>query len=316
VTDSGAAPADPARGERAGVATMMVATLLWGATFVATRDTLGSLSPVELVAARFALAAAVLALAWLALGGTRRGRTSWSWRTTIGAGLVSGVLVALSYLFQAIGLTATSAGSSAFLTCIGTVLAAFFAWPLLGERPSARLLQGIALALAGALLLSKQLVPGRGEAWTLLGAALYALQIVAIARWVTRVDPVALSAIQAAAVAVVLLPFAPAAPARVMRLDAGGLSRFAYLAIAGSAAAPLLQVLAQRTLSAGRVALLFALEPVFGLLFALTWGAERFAARWWLGALLILCGVARVEWPASSGRISQRTSRAPRPASR
>jgi drug/metabolite transporter (DMT)-like permease len=312
VTGSGAPPAsagaDRARGERAGVAAMVVATLLWGATFVATRDTLGSLSPEELVAARFAVAAIVLVLAWLALGGTRRARAEWSWRATLAGGLVSGVLAALSYLFQAIGLTATSAGSSAFLTCTGTVLAAFLAWPMLGERPSARLLQGIALALAGALLLSQRLMPGPGERWTLVGAAVYALQIVAIARWVPRVDPVALSAIQALTVAMVLLPFAPGAPARVRSLDAGGLARFAYLAIAGSSIAPLLQVLAQRTLGAGRVALLFALEPVFGLLVALTWGAERFAARWWLGAFLILCGVARVEWRASS--------RADRPASR
>jgi drug/metabolite transporter (DMT)-like permease len=36
---------------------------------------------------------------------------------------------------------------------------------------------------------------------------------------------------------------------------------------------------------------------VFGLLFALTLGGERFALGWWIGALLILGGVLRVEWP-------------------
>src|SRR5205085_5038046 len=238
MTGSGAAPATAApRGERAGVTAMVGATLLWGATFVATRDTLGNLSPVELVGARFAVATVVLAFAWLARGGAGRMRPPWSWRATLAGGIVSGALGALSYLFQAIGLTATSAGSSAFLTCTGTVLAAFFAWPLLGERPSGRLLQGIALALAVSLLLSGRLVPGRGEAWTLLGAAVYALQIVAVARWVPRSDPVALCALQAATVALVLLPFAPAAPARLLRLDGPGLARFAYLAIAGSGAA-------------------------------------------------------------------------------
>lgn len=77
--------------------------------------------------------------------------------------------------------------------------------------------------------------------------------------------------------------------------------RLAYLALAGSVIAPLLQVIAQRTLSAGRVALLFALEPVFGLLFALTLGGERYAPSWWLGALLIFCGVLRAEWPGRAG---------------
>ena len=62
----------------------------------------------------------------------------------------------------------------------------------------------------------------------------------------------------------------------------------------------MLQVFAQQTLSAGRVALLFALEPVFALLFALTLGGERFVARWWFGAALILCAVVLVEWRAAT----------------
>jgi drug/metabolite transporter (DMT)-like permease len=101
--------------------------------------------------------------------------------------------------------------------------------------------------------------------------------------------------VQSLTVAAVLLPFAgPPAAARALFTGAG-LGRFAYLAVAGSTIAPLLQVRAQRTLSAGRVGLLFALEPVFGLLFALTLGGERFAARWWLGAGLILTAVLLVE---------------------
>jgi drug/metabolite transporter (DMT)-like permease len=60
--------------------------------------------------------------------------------------------------------------------------------------------------------------------------------------------------------------------------------------------APLLQVYAQRTLPAGRMGLLFALEPVFALVFAVTLGAERFEPRWWLGAGLILFAVVMVEW--------------------
>lgn len=63
---------------------------------------------------------------------------------------------------------------------------------------------------------------------------------------------------------------------------------------------------AQRTLSAGRIGLLFALEPVFALAFAATVGAERYAGRWWSGAALILIAVTLVEgyaaWRASASR--------------
>ena len=54
--------------------------------------------------------------------------------------------------------------------------------------------------------------------------------------------------------------------------------RFGYLVAAGSIVAPLLQILAQRELPAGRVALLFALEPVFALGFALALGRGELLA--------------------------------------
>ena len=74
--------------------------------------------------------------------------------------------------------------------------------------------------------------------------------------------------------------------------------------VAGSTLAPLLQVFAQRTLAAGRIGLLFALEPVFALVFALTLGGERFDIRWWAGAALILLAVALVEWRPISRRVT------------
>jgi len=58
------------------------------------------------------------------------------------------------YWLQAVGLRSTRAGTSAFLTCAGTLLAAFWAWPLLGQRPGLRLVAGIAIAMAGSALLS------------------------------------------------------------------------------------------------------------------------------------------------------------------
>ncbi len=290
---------------------MLAATLLWGGTFVAVRDVVRTVSPVELVCARFAAAALVLAAALAARAiGARAGagRARGAWRASLVGGAVAGVLAAGGYLFQAIGLTSTSAGSSAFLTCTGTALAPLFAWPLLGQRPTAVLAQGLALAIAGSFLMSVPVSApgvspaahgwaiGPGEAWTLFGAVVYALQVVALGRWAPRADALALAAVQAAVIALALLPFAGGAVRALGTLGPGGGWRFLYLVLGGSVAAPLLQVVAQRTLPAGRVALLFALEPVFALLFALTLGGERFAPAWWAGALLVLSGVLRVEW--------------------
>lgn len=285
--------------EALGVAAMVAATALWGATFVVIRDSLDTVDPYTLVFVRFTIAALVFLLVSLVL----RSRFD---RAAIEGGVLSGVLTTGGYLFQAFGLTATSAGSSAFLTCAGTVFAGFFAWPLLRQRPSRTLMLGISMAVAGAALLTIQdrFHLGAGELWTLLGALAYAVQIVAVARYVTRADILALVTVQTIVVALIVFPFARDVPVQLATLDRTGWLRFAYLAIAASVFAPFLQVLAQRTLTAGRTGLLFALEPVFALAFALSLGGERFAWRWWWGAALILAAVVIVEWPAlrRSGR--------------
>lgn len=282
-------------GDAAALAAMVAATLLWGGTFVAIRDSVGAIPPATLVSGRFAVAAVLFAIV-IAL----RGRPVAARDLAAGAG--SGALMLGGYFFQAEGLRFTSAGSSAFLTCAGTLLAAFFAWPILRQRPTRELAAGIAIAMAGSALLSLRegLHLGRGELLTLLGATLYALQVVALGRFAAVADPLVLAGAQAATVALALAPFAGGAAATFAALDGPGWARFAYLAIAGSTLAPLLQVLAQRRLPPGRIGLLFALEPVFALLFALTIGAERFEPRWWLGAGLILSAVVRVEWRAAA----------------
>ena len=283
--------------ERAALVAMIVATLLWGGTFVAIRDSVASLPPVTLVGMRFAIAAVLFALVLVI---RRRPIVPADFR----GGLGSGVFVVGGYYFQAEGLRETAAGTSAFLTCAGTLLAAFFAWPLLKQRPTRLLAFGIFVAMAGSALMSldgQNLRMGRGEALTLLGAAMYALQITFVSHVARTADPLTLALAQSITVAVVLLPFAHGAREAFAQLDPAGWQRFIYLAVAGSTIAPLLQLSAQRTLPAGRIALLFALEPVFALVFALTLGGERFEPRWWWGAALILSAVVLVEWRAAAG---------------
>src|SRR5262249_45117908 len=158
--------------------------------------------------------------------------------------------------------TSTSAGSSAFLTSTGTLMAAFFAWPLLGIRPGRRLLWGLLLAAVGSALLSLRgdLRIGVGETWTLLGALVYSLQIVIVAPWAKGgADPWIMVAVQTVGTALIALSLAHGVPAELAGFDAPTWWRLGYLVIAGAVAAPLLQVMAQRSLPPGRIALLFAL---------------------------------------------------------
>jgi drug/metabolite transporter (DMT)-like permease len=282
--------------ERAGLLAMVVATALWGGTFVVLRDSVPHVAPATLVFVRFACAT-------LLLGAVALGRHARFGPAALHGGVLGGLAAAAGYTFQAVGLRSTSAGTSAFLTCAGTVLAGLLAWPLLRQRPHRELIAGIALVLVGSALLSgpRATIPGAGEAWTMLGALGFALQIVALARYAAAADPLALVTVQSATMALALAPFA-LGDGSVVALAAAApavLARIAYLIVAGSVIASFLQVWSQRVLPPGRVGLLFGLEPVFALLFAVAIGGERFGWTWWIGAAAILLGVAVVEVPAA-----------------
>ena len=270
---------------------MIAATLLWGGTFVVLKGSLQELDPVPLVFTRFA--AATVTLIPLVL--FRASRIS---RAAVVGGALSGLTGAAGYLLQAIGLTTTTAGTSAFLTATGSLLAGILAWPLLGQRPGTVLLCGIGVAAAGSALMSagSDLRLGPGEISSLFGAFGFALQIVVLARFAPRADAIAIAAFSAAMLALTLAPFAGGVVEQLSRMQPTDGWRLVYLIVAGSVIAPVLQVHAQRSLSPGRVGLLFGLEPVFALGFAMILGGERFAPRWWWGAALILLAVWSVEW--------------------
>ncbi len=274
---------------------MVMATLLWGATFVAIRDSVEHLTPAALVFGRFSVAA----LLFWTLSLARRRRPD---RRHVMIGAVSGLFMTAGFVFQAWGLQSTSAGSSAFLTCAGSLTAGLIAWPVLRQRPNGDMWAGLGVALAGSALMSLDgaLRLGRGEVITLVGAVLYAAQIVWVARHAHDIDAMHLVTVQVTVVALMMAPFAGDVATAYRALAPGDWIAFGYLAIAGSSVAPLLQIQAQRVLSAARIGLLFALEPVFALFFALTLGQERFEPRWWAGAALILAAVVWVEWRVAS----------------
>ena len=286
--------AAPASGAQArAVAFMVLATLLWGGTFLVARDALPQTAVAPLQLARFGAGTLILGAVLYARGGRLAGEA-------LGWGLACGPFIALAGVLQTGGLRETSAGSSAFLTCAGTLAAPFFAWAMLRERPAPEVFAGIALALAGSALLSWRaaLGFGRAELLTIVGAMAFAFQLVIVSRVAPRVDPLALTTAQLLGVTLCMLPFANLRTAAALFAAPATGWRVGYLTLGGTVIAPLLQVDAQRTLPTGRVALLFALEPVFALGFAAAFGGERFLAQWWLGAALILCAMLVAEWRA------------------
>ena len=193
---------------------ILLCTLIWGASFVAQKLGADHFGPFSMTCYRNLLAVVFLWGCVLVrdrfvsrvksgLGATRRGG-GWT-RSAVVGGALSGVCVFAAELTQQFGIERTSPGVSAFLTANYVLLVPVFGI-LLGRRAGLSVWGGVALALLGTYFIclpssGSSLFPfpsalGSGEAWTLLCAALFAVQIMVVDRFAGGCDMLRFSVVQ------------------------------------------------------------------------------------------------------------------------
>ena len=274
------------------VLSLLLVTVVWGATFPVLKIATAQLSGIETSALRFLLAALCM-LPWA----LRAPRRAWL------DGAVLGALVLFSYVAQAYGLQFISSNRSAFLTSLNVLMVPLLG-VLFGNGLSARMVWAAVLACAGIGLMSWD---GGGDwmadAATVAGAAGYALYVIVLSARAGRHEARNLAATQIVWMAVLGCLW--------MLLDAWGTDRLqtlesrlnaeilwglAYLGVVATAAMLFLQARAQRHVSADKAALIYAMEPVFAALFAWMWLSEGLSLRAAIGAAVVVFAVVWSEW--------------------
>ena len=285
----------------------------WGLTFPAIKAAVTDVTPALFMALRFGL----VLIGLTAIG---QGRYSKNLRASWRSGLILGLLLWASYLFQAVGLAHTTATRSAFITGLSVVIVPLVYIPLRRRMPGWRVLVGILLSVIGLFLMTRPDV-GRlnlGDILTFGTAVSYALYIVVmeLRSHEDRLD--ALIGWQALVMAVASILAVPildglTGPGQGMAGDGSIASivnaiRGASLPTAASLAHPslLLGLLVtvpvaifsivaitkfQRRTTAVRAGVLYSAEPLFAALFAAFWIGERLDPMGILGAGLILAGI-------------------------
>ncbi len=296
-------------------------TVLWGSTFIVTKDIVRDAPPMLYLVLRFGIAAlAMLAIYWPQLRREARNRQ------LIVDGAVLGVLNSLGLVLQVIGQVFTTASKSAFITSLNTPLVPLVSFALYRTRPSRAQLVAVALATLGLMLLTYPEGGARwnaGDLYTVGCAGFYAFTIVQIARRSPRHDARPLTAVQIAAAALTfccalalaklcirIMP--PASLPAFAQLEARPLlwtPRFVvellWMALACTVVTFGLQTWAMARMSATHAAIVFALEPVFATLMAIGWegSAEWPGARGATGAAIVMIAVAASELPRRRGKL-------------
>jgi drug/metabolite transporter (DMT)-like permease len=287
----------------AALAALVAVTAVWGVTFVQVKDAVAIYPLFAFLAVRYALATGALAFA-----GATRVRTLG--RSGAGAGLVVGALLALGIALQTAGLERTTVSNTGFITGLYVVLTPLFGLALFRAGVGTEVWLGVAFALLGLALLSGiHAGSPTGDALVLASTAAHALQIVMIERYAARYDAIALTLVEMATCFAGFLVVAIAlGDLSVPR----GWTVWGALIVTGifaSALAYLIQVWAQRRMSAPRIAIVFSLETVWAGFFGYVLSGDRLGAVGWLGCASIMAGIVLAE-PAAAAALARLAARA------
>jgi len=268
---------------------LIAVTAVWGVTFVQVKDAVDVYPLFAFLAIRYAIATGVLAL----VGGRRvltLGRSGFA------AGAVLGVLLGLGIGLQTAGLERTTVSSTGFITGLYVVLTPLFGLLLFRTRVSVEVWAGVVLAVVGLAMLSGVPVgsPG-GNLLVLASTGAQALQILMVERYASRYDAIALVLVELGACFVGFLAIALALGQLEVPRGWTVWGALIVTAVFASALGYLIQVWAQRRISAARIAIVFSLETVFAGIFGYWLADDRLGWLGWGGCAVILVGIAVAE---------------------
>ena len=285
--------------------------MIWGASFIAQKLGADHFGPFAINSYRN-LIAGVFLIVCMQIRNCRREKARPSSKVMFG-GILSGVCVIAAEVSQQFGIEHTTPGISAFLTSNYVLLVPLLGC-LLGRRIGVWVWGGVALAICGSYFIcfpASEPVPsfsalGSGEAWTLLCAVFFAIQIMVVDHFASRSDLLLFSTVQMTTAGVVALPFVflPSELARASWPDfVQGLPALLFLGILASGVSYTLQILGQAKVSAAAASVVMSLEGAFAAVFGWLLLGDAMTSRQIIGCALIFAAPflpsLRVLWPGN-----------------
>lgn len=281
---------------------LLIATIIWGSTFIAQSVGMELIEPYTFQAVRNALAVPFLMLVIFLFDKGKTRKTSyirlWKDPKLWKAGLVCGSALFLAAGLQQIGLVYTTAGKAGFITAMYIVLVPILGL-FLGKRPSAACWISVLVATVGLYLLSCVGVTqiNIGDLCLLACAFFFSVQITLIDRYAGEVDNLRLNCLQclvcAALSAVCMFLFEN--PDWNLILQCW--FPLCYAGIASMGIAYSLQIIGQKNLDPTPASLIMSLESVFAALCGWLLLNETMTAWEFSGCVLVFIAVIISQLP-------------------
>jgi drug/metabolite transporter (DMT)-like permease len=281
---------------------LLLTAIVWGTGFVAQRKAMEGMQPFVFIALRFFLGCLVL-LPALTLKKTREKTTTektFDWKTFLRGMIFPSVLPGF-FLFagtslQQLGIMTTSASKAGFLTALYLVLVPVLGL-FLGKKVNLWVWIGVALALVGVWFLSVNLemTIQKGDILILIGALFWALQILALDHFTSKLDALELAFGQFLTAAILGSIVSLIAESGPLASDPSAWGPLVYSGAVAVGIGFTLQVFGQSKVDPALASLIMSLEAVFALLGGMIFLGERLNSREWLGSIVMLAAVILVQ---------------------
>ena len=269
---------------------LICTTLIWGSSFVILKSALDSITPMWVLAIRFAGAALMMLIACL----PRLKRID---RGYLRGGVIMGVCLALAYIVQTYGLVYTTPGKNAFLTATYCILVPFLYWAIARKKPDRYNIIAAIVCLVGMgfVCLNDDLSVNIGDVLTICCGLFYGLHIIVTGRSVEERDPLILTMLQFAVGGLICLAGAAVFEPVPHDIPSGTWWSIAYMTFMCTGMCFFLQTIGQKYTPPSQAAVILTLESVFGTAISVILGEEVLTFNIALGFCLIFIAVLTSE---------------------
>ncbi|SDF90624.1 EamA domain-containing membrane protein RarD [Fontibacillus panacisegetis] len=291
---------------------LLLVAMMWGCTFLIVQQAVRVLPPLAFNGIRF-IGAALLLTIIISLFY----RSDWrkmSWTLMLHASLL-GFFLFLGYAFQTIGLLYTSTSNTGFITGLSVVFVPFISLLLLKHKITWHTWLSALLAAIGLYLLAfagTSYSMNHGDALILLCAIAFALHVAYTGIFAPKYPTLPLAAMQMAVVGILSLVssfwFEESLYHQFQNTVESIMKPEVIIALLvsigpTSALAFWIQTECQKFTSPARVAVIFAMEPVFAALTGVFFGGESLTYYAVIGCVCIFVGMILTELKSSSGKV-------------
>ncbi|MBN2157634.1 MAG: DMT family transporter [Candidatus Lokiarchaeota archaeon] len=272
---------------------LVLVTILWGTTFILTKNTIQSIPSFLYLAIRFGIA--FIAMVPFLFRYRNFFTSINNWKISV----VAGTLYFVSIMSQTIGLQFTSASKTSFITALGVIFVPLFVSIFYKQKIHYLLWIAVILAIIGVGLLSLPKVEriSIGDPLVLICAITYAFYVIYIGRHLHEIQIIPFTVVQLFIISFFSLIFSLVIDFGIMSEPLEITSIFSlqntivllYLGLIATTLTFILQSYGQRFVSSTRASLIFAFEPFFATLFAILGGE---LLNWLIGIGMVLIFIA------------------------